>query len=113
MQKVLEGARSALIVPDELIETAAIYALLFAKAGGRGKWIDYAVELYLRTLRPMSQRVVDALEDALGYVPAIDTRLYRHYLELMRSISSGMRRHELEILNRLVALNLPGATRPR
>jgi hypothetical protein len=107
LTKVLDGARSALVVPSEVCEAASGYAIRLAKVARQGKWIDYAVELHLRARRVMSREVVDAICDALPFVPWVDADLFRHYLETLRTTSTGMSRYELEIVNRLACLNLP------
>jgi hypothetical protein len=104
---VLEGARSALLVPDEVSESASNYAVKLATATREGKWIDYAVELHLRARRLMSPELVEAICSALPGVPGIDLDLFRYYLELLRSQAASMSRPELERVNRLACLNVP------
>jgi hypothetical protein len=110
---VLEGARSALVVPDQVSESAALYALRFATIRRHGRWVDYAVELYMRARRTMPGPVVDELCEALKAVQEVDVELFRRYLEVLRALSPGMHRPDLESLNRLACLNLPGGSERR
>jgi hypothetical protein len=113
MSTVLDGARSALVVPENVSESAALYALRFAKLRRHGRWVDYAVELYMRARRAMPGPIVDELCDALKVVPEVDLELFQRYLEVLRTLSPGMHRPDLESLNRLACLNLPGGSEPR
>ena len=113
MSTVLDGARSALVVPDNVSESAAHYALRFAVLRRHGRWVDYAVELYMRARRAMPGPVVDDLCEALKVVPEVDSELFRHYLEVLRALSPGMHRPDLESVNRLACLNLPGGSERR
>ena len=113
MNAVLEGARSALVVPENVSESAAQYALRFAKLRRQGRWVDYAVELYMRARRAMPGPVVDVLCEALKVVPEIDAELFHRYLEVLRAMSPGMHRPDLESVNRLACLNLPGGSERR
>ncbi len=113
LNAVLEGARSALVVPEQVCEAASIYALRLGRVTARGRWVDYAVELYLRARRPMPSPVIDALCEALKQVEEVDGELFHRYLEILRAGHHGMNRNELESVNRLACLNLPGSSERR
>jgi hypothetical protein len=113
LNAVLDGARSALVVPEAVSESASVYALRLARVTRRGRWVDYAVELYLRARRPMPSPVIDALCEALKCVTEVDTELFHRYLEILRIGYASMNRSELESVNRLACLNLPGSSERR
>lgn len=107
LNKLLDGARAALTVPAEVCATASLYAMKLAKSTRSGRWIDYAVELHMRTRRVMSQAVIDEFLYALTAGVEVDVERFRYYLEVLRGMTSGMTRAELELINRLACLNLP------
>jgi hypothetical protein len=110
MMRVLEGARAALVVPQEVCDSAGEQAMKLAQASRNGRWVNYAVELHMRAHRVMSEGVTLGLFGALGAVPTVDVRLYRHYIELLRGMAPGLTRVELERVNRLAAARLPGGS---
>ena len=109
MHKLLEGSRVSLVVPSDVCETASLYAMRLARASCNGKWVDYAVELCLRTRRLMPLVVIHELKEALMVVPGVDTELFRDYLEVLRGMTPNMTRTELELVNRLACLKLSRA----
>ena len=58
----------------------------------------------------MSEPVAEGLFSALHAVPSIDLRLYRHYIDTLRGMATGLTRVELERVNRLAAARLPGGS---
>ena len=110
MMRVLDGARAALVVPQEVCDSAGEQAMKLAQASRNGRWINYAVELHMRAHRVMSEAVVEGLFFALAAVPSIDLRLYRHYIDLLRGMASGLTRVEIDRVNRLSAAKLPGGS---
>ena len=109
MMRVLEGARAALVVPQEVCDSAGEQAMKLAQASRNGRWVNYAVELHMRAHRVMSESVAVGLLAALDAVPSVDARLYRHYIDLLRSMATGLTRVEVERVGRLAAARLPGA----
>ena len=81
-----------------------------AQASRNGRWVNYAVELHMRAHRVMSEAVVEGLFSALLAVPSVDQRLYRHYIDQLRGMATGLTRVELERVNRLSAARLPGGS---
>jgi hypothetical protein len=112
MMRVLDGARAALVVPQEVCDSAGEQAMKLAQASGDGRWVNYAVELHMRAHRVMSEAVTEGLFSALLAVPSIDLRLYRHYIDLLRGMASGLTRVELDRVNRMAATRLPGGSAP-
>jgi hypothetical protein len=112
MMRVLDGARVALVVPQEVCDAAGEQAMKLARASRNGRWVDYAVELHMRAHRVMSEPVAAGLFQALLVVPSIDLPMYRHYIDLLRGMASGLTRIELERFNRLAAARLPGVPGP-
>jgi hypothetical protein len=110
MMRVLEGARAALVVPQEVCDSAGEQAMKLAQASRNGRWVNYAVELHMRAHRVMSENVTLGLFGALAAVPSVDVRLFRHYIDLLRGMAPGLTRIELERVNRLAAVRLPGGT---
>jgi hypothetical protein len=110
MMRVLDGARAALVVPQEVCDSAGEQAMKLAQASSNGRWVNYAIELHMRAHRVMSESVVQGLFSALLSVPSIDVRLFRHYIELLRGMAPGLTRVELERVNRLAAAKLPGGS---
>jgi hypothetical protein len=110
MMRVLDGARAALVVPQEVCDSAGEQAMKLAQASRNGRWVNYAVELHMRAHRVMSENVTVGLFGALAAVPSVDVRLFRHYIDLLRGMASGLTRIELERVNRLAAVRLPGGS---
>jgi pSer/pThr/pTyr-binding forkhead associated (FHA) protein len=110
MMRVLDGARAALVVPQEVCDSAGEQAMKLAQASRNGRWVNYAVELHMRAHRVMSEAVTQGLFSALLSVPSIDVRLFRHYIQLLRGMAPGLTRVELERVNRLAAAKLPGGS---
>jgi len=109
MMRVLEGARGGLIVPQEVCDAAGEQAMKLARASGRVRWVDYAIELHARSRRLMTDSVIESLAIALSVVPPCDAQLFRHYMEVLRGMSNVMTRPELERVNRLVTLRPPAS----
>jgi hypothetical protein len=110
MMRVLDGARAALLVPQEVCDSAGEQAMKLAQASRNGRWVNYAVELHMRAHRVMSEAVTQGLFTALLSVTSVDVRLYRHYIELLRGMVTGLTRVEIERVNRLAAAKLPGGS---
>jgi len=110
MMRVLDGARAALVVPQEVCDSAGEQAMKLAQASRNGRWVNYAVELHMRAHRVMSENVTLGMFAALAAVPSVDVRLFRHYVDLLRGMAPGLTRVEAERVNRLAAARLPGGS---
>jgi pSer/pThr/pTyr-binding forkhead associated (FHA) protein len=90
--KVLEGVRSGEVVGDALCESASRYALKLAEALLDGKWIDYTIELHLRSGRCLEPGTLADLLRAAGVAPSVDRTLVEVYVVSLRSgVISGAR----------------------
>jgi len=108
MHRLLAASRVSLVTP-EVCQTATLYAMKLARTSYDGKWVNFGVELCLRIRQLMPELVIDELKEALMVVPEVDADLYRDYLDVLRGMSPSMTRAELELVNRLACLKIPGA----
>lgn len=104
-------AGRAVSVTPEVLDKAAFYAVRLADATGKGKWVDYAVELFTLVQRPFPAVVVDRLYEALRRTSAIDLAGLRDYLDLLRGMQHTLGPAERFVLQRLEGLEPIAALR--
>ena len=83
--RLLEASRSGHPVAAAVCTAASKHALLLAAALGSARWVDYAVELHLRALRPMEDQILSLLQDAVSHVTGIERSLCTQYVEMLRA----------------------------
>lgn len=89
---------------DEVLDRAALLAVRLADTTGRGKWIDYAIELFTVTGRLFPAAVVDCLYDALRHCSSINRSALRAYVDLLRTRQRTLGPAERFLLQRLEGL---------
>ena len=82
-------------------ERAAQYAVKLADVTGKGRWLDYAVELYAGLKRPLQSEVVDQLYAVLRKVDAVNLPSLRAYVAELRLLSPSFGPAERFVLQRL------------
>lgn len=87
-----------------VFEKAVVYATKLAEVTGKGKWIDYAVELYAALKKPLPTAVVDQLYSLLRKVDAVNLGVIRAYVSELRSIQQTFGPSERFVLQRLEGL---------
>ncbi|MEI9950956.1 MAG: FHA domain-containing protein [Pseudomonadota bacterium] len=93
-----------------VVSRAATYAGKLAEATARGKWLDYAIDLYASLRRPMPIELVDQMYAVLRRVDAVNLTALRAYLSILHAQGQAFAPNErfaiqrLEGLERLVAL---------
>jgi pSer/pThr/pTyr-binding forkhead associated (FHA) protein len=97
--------------PSEVFEKAAAYAVRLAEATGKGKWVDYAIELFSALGRPLPARVVDHLYEVLRKASTINLSALRAYLDELRSAQESFGPSERFLLQRLEGLERIAALR--
>jgi pSer/pThr/pTyr-binding forkhead associated (FHA) protein len=107
MQSVRAGAAS----PPESVDRAARYAAVLAATTGKASWFDYVVELYAELGRPCPAEIVDELYSVLRKVGAVDLKLLRSYVELLRAKAASLGPAERFLLNRIEGLERIAALR--
>ena len=83
--RLLEASRSGHPVAAAVCTAASKHALLLAAALGSARWVNYAVELHLRALRPMEDQILSLLQDAVSHVTGIERSLCTQYVEMLRA----------------------------
>jgi len=87
--------------PAQVTERAAHYALRIAEVTGKGRWADYAVELYAALRRPLPATHVDALYALLRKVDSVNLTTLRAYLGQLRASQPNFGPAERFVLQRL------------
>ena len=105
--KVLEGARSGEVVGDALCESASRYALKLAEALSAGKWVDYTVELHLRTARCLEPGTLADLLRAVAVVPSVDRHLFESYTSALTRGVISRARYADQVARQLGRVKLP------
>ncbi|HYO98525.1 MAG TPA: FHA domain-containing protein [Polyangiaceae bacterium] len=90
--------------PLHVFEKAAHYAVRLADATGKGKWVDYAIDLFSALARPLPATTVNDLYDVLRKTSSINLAGFRAYLELLRQSQQSFGPSERFVLQRLEGL---------
>lgn len=94
-----------------VFDKAALYAVRLADATGKGKWVDYAVELFTLLSRTLPAPVVDQLYEVLRKVSAINLPALRAYVDMLKDQTQGLGPSERFVLQRLEGLERLAALR--
>lgn len=100
---------SAANVP--IMERAAWYSVRLAQETGNGKWVDYAIDLYVTLQRPLPARVVDLLYQALREASSINLTGFRAYLGVLRAKQASLGPSERFLVQRIEGLEQIAALR--
>jgi pSer/pThr/pTyr-binding forkhead associated (FHA) protein len=82
-------------------EKAVHYALKLAEVTGKGRWVDYALELYAALKRPFAPALVDELYAVLRHVDAVNLNVLRAYVADLRALQQTFGPTERFVLQRL------------
>lgn len=85
----------------QVFEKAVHYAVKLAEVTGKGRWVDYAFELFSALKRPMPAAVVDELYTILRRIDAVNLTVLRAYVAELRSLSASFGPTERFVLQRL------------
>lgn len=107
LKRILRGANSGLPVPQEMVDSASIYALKLARWSKQTLWADYAVELHLSAKRLMSIATLQAYELAIANLD-FDRLLLAYYIESLASQLQQMTAAERRRVEHLASLLLAG-----
>lgn len=88
----------------ETLGKAARYAVRLAEATGKGRWIDFVIELYDAAKRPLAADMVDHLYVVLRRTSPINLGGLRAYLATLRSHQASFGPSERFVLQRLEGL---------
>ncbi len=105
--KLLEGARKGETIREELCESASRYALKFAEALHDGKWVDYTIELHLRTGRCLAPGTLADLTQALEKVSHVDRDLLARYVAALIDAAPSQAKYAEQVAAQLSRLKLP------
>jgi hypothetical protein len=94
-----------------VLDKAARYAVKLADATGKGRWIDYVIELYAVARRPLASVIVDQLHVSLRKSSNINLAALREYLELLRGMGESLGPSDRFVLQRLEGLERLAASK--
>jgi len=101
---LLKQVQSGAILAPASSARAASYAVRIADATGRGRWVDYAFELYAAQSRPLPSDVVDQLYVVLRKINGVAISGFRAYLEKLKAAASSFSPTERFVLQRIEGL---------
>ncbi|HET9958129.1 MAG TPA: FHA domain-containing protein [Polyangiaceae bacterium] len=106
LQNILSGVLAGKTeqCPPPICEKAVYHAVKLAEGTGRGRWVDYAVELYTALGRPLPAPVVDQLYGVLRRVDVINLPALRGYVAVLRAMQRDFGPSERFVLQRLEGL---------
>jgi pSer/pThr/pTyr-binding forkhead associated (FHA) protein len=95
----------------ETFEKAARYAIKLAEATGKGRWVDYVVDLFAILRRPLPVPIIDQLYVVLRRTTAINLGAFREYLSALREIGESFGPAERFALQRIEGLERLAASK--
>ena len=101
---LLHGALVHDTVDLELAERAATYAIRLAETTKKGTWVEYIFNVYKVASRPPPAPLVDRLYKTVRVVTPIDRRVFRSYIEALRSKPERFGPTERFLIRRLEGL---------
>jgi pSer/pThr/pTyr-binding forkhead associated (FHA) protein len=87
--------------PAHVFEKAVHYAVKLADVTGKGRWIDYAIDLYAALKRPLPSETVDQFYSVLRKVDAVSLQGLRAYVADLRAAQQSFGPAERFVLQRL------------
>lgn len=87
--------------PPHVFEKAVHFAVKLADVTGKGRWIDYAIDLYAALKRPLPSETVDQFYSVLRKVDAISLQGLRAYVADLRAAQQSFGPAERFVLQRL------------
>jgi len=104
MQSLLLGSRNSGVLPVDVADKAAEYAVRLVSATRKSSWADYAFELFMNLRRPLPGPVVDELYSVLRNVSGVDLTLLRNYVALLQALQHSFGPSERFLVQRLEGL---------
>jgi hypothetical protein len=104
MQALLAVSRNSGVLPVEIADKAAEYAVRLVVATRKSSWADYAFELFMNLRRPLPGMVVDELYSVLRTVSGVDLTLLRNYVALLQALQHSFGPSERFLVQRIEGL---------
>jgi hypothetical protein len=104
MQSLLLGSRNSGVLPVDVADKAAEYAVRLVSATRKSSWADYAFELFMNLRRPLPGPVVDQLYSVLRTVSGVDLTLLRNYVALLQALQHSFGPSERFLVQRIEGL---------
>jgi hypothetical protein len=96
---------------SDVLDKAARYAVRLADATGKGRWIDYVIELYTVARRALPVLTVDQLYTSLRKASTINLGALRQYLEMLRQMGETLSPSDRFALQRLEGIERLAASK--
>jgi len=104
MQSLLLASRSSGVLPVDVADKAAEYAVRLVVATRKSSWADYAFELFMNLRRPLPGPVIDELYSVLRVVSGVDLTLLRNYVALLQAMQHSFGPSERFLVQRIEGL---------
>lgn len=104
MQALLLASRNSGVLPVEVADKAAEYAVRLLVATRKSSWGDYAFELFMNLRRPLPGPVVDELYSVRRTVSGVDLTLLRNYVALLQAMQHSFGPSERFLVQRIEGL---------
>jgi len=104
MQALMQASRNSGVLPVDVADKAAEYAVRLVVATRKSSWADYAFELFMNLRRPLPGPVVDELYSVLRTVSGVDLTLLRNYVALLQALQHSFGPSERFLLQRIEGL---------
>lgn len=111
LRNLLQSARAGAEVEAAVGERAAIYAVRIAEATSKGSWVDYAIELYSISKKPLPAVVIDRLYETLRKLAPLSAHVFRQYLAVLRSVEAQLGPSDRFLMRRIEGLDALGVFR--
>jgi pSer/pThr/pTyr-binding forkhead associated (FHA) protein len=96
---------------SDVLDKAARYAVKLADATGKGRWIDYVIELYTVARRALPVLTVDQLYTSLRTTSTVNLGALREYLEMLRQMGETLSPSDRFVLQRLEGIERLAASK--
>lgn len=104
MQSLMHVSRQTGVLPGDVADKAAEYAVRLVSATRKASWADYAFELFMNLRRPLPGPVVDELYSVLRTVSGVDLTLLRNYVALLQAMQHSFGPNERFLAQRVEGL---------
>jgi len=104
MQSLMLASRGSGVLPVEVADKAAEYAVRLVSATRKASWADYAFELFMNLRRPLPGPAVDELYSVLRVVSGVDLTLLRNYVALLQALQHSFGPSERFLVQRIEGL---------
>jgi hypothetical protein len=111
LKNLLQSARGGAELDPAVGERAATYAVRIAEATNKGSWVDYAIELYSISKKPLPAVVIDRLYETLRKLAPLSAHVFRQYLVVLRSVEGQLGPSDRFLMRRIEGLDALGVFR--